>query len=453
VSDNVTVGSEVTRRLAKYIVKAEPGDLPAAVKKEGLRTLLNYVGCAVGGAKHEAVDIAVKALTPFSGLAHASLFGRAERFDIMHAAFINGLSSHVLDFDDTHLKTVIHPGGPVCSAILAYAEQFKVTGEEFLNALILGVEAECRIGNSVYPDHYDRGWHITGSTGVFGAAAAVGKLMKLDEQQMVYALGVAASQPVGLREMFGTMTKPFNPGRAAQNGLFAAFLAQGGFTSSNQPLEAKRGWCNVLSTKQDYSEITDGLGDHFEISINTYKPFACGIVIHPAIDGCAQLSAQHNLTAEDVAKVELKVHPLVLELTGKKTPQTGLEGKFSVYQSCAMAIIDRTAGERQYSDENVRNARVIALRDKVDAVVDKSIHEHQADCTITTKDGRKLHLFVENAIGSLGRPMTDKDLEDKFVGLADGILEPPRTKALIDLCWKTEELKDVAVIAQSGRAA
>jgi 2-methylcitrate dehydratase PrpD len=450
---NPVPDSEVTRKLARYIVDAQPGDLPAKVKKEGLRTLLNYVGCAVGGAKHEAVDIAVKALSPFSGVAHASLFGRAERFDIMHAAFINGLSSHVLDFDDTHLKTVIHPGGPVCSAILAYAEQFKVSGEDFLNALILGVEAECRIGNAVYPDHYDRGWHITGTAGVFGAAAAVGKLMKLDEQQMTWALGVAASQPVGLREMFGTMTKPFHPGRAAQNGLFAAFLAQGGFTSSNQALEAKRGWANVLSTKQDYSEITSGLGDHFEISINTYKPFACGIVIHPAIDGCAQLSAKYDLTADKVAKVELKVHPLVLELTGKKTPQTGLEGKFSVYHSCAMAIIDREAGERQYSDENVRSAVTIALRDKVEAVVDKAIHEHQADVTITTKDGQKLHLFVENAIGSLGRPMTDADLEAKFKGLSEGILDPPRTQALIDLCWGVETLKDVALLPKSGRAA
>ena len=450
---NSVPDSEVTRKLARYIVDAQPGDLPAAVKKEGLRTLLNYVGCAVGGAKHEAVDIAVKALLPFSGVAHASLFGRAERFDIMHAAFINGLSSHVLDFDDTHLKTVIHPGGPVCSAIIAYAEQFKVSGEDFLNALILGVEAECRIGNCVYPDHYDRGWHITGSTGVFGAAAAVGKLMKLDEQQMLYALGVAASQPVGLREMFGTMTKPFHPGRAAQNGLFAALLAQGGFTSSNQALEAKRGWCNVLSTKQDYSEITKGLGDTFEISINTYKPFACGIVIHPAIDGCAQLSTKHDLKAEDVAKVELKVHPLVLELTGKKTPQTGLEGKFSVYHSCAMAIIDREAGEHQYSDENVRSPKTIALRDKVEAVVDKAIHEHQADVTITTVKGEKLHLFVENAIGSLGRPMTNADLEAKFAGLSHDILEPARIKPLMDLCWNVEGLKDVAVLAQSGRAA
>jgi 2-methylcitrate dehydratase PrpD len=175
----------VTKTLANYIVSARYEDLPENVRKEGLRTLLNWVGVAVGGSHHETIDVAVDALRPFSGQSQASILGRRERFDVMNAAFINGVSSHIFDYDDTHLKTIIHPAGPVMSAILALAEYRPVDGRAFLNALILGVETECRIGNAVYPDHYDRGWHITGTAGVFGAAASAGKLLDLSEQQMI----------------------------------------------------------------------------------------------------------------------------------------------------------------------------------------------------------------------------------------------------------------------------
>jgi 2-methylcitrate dehydratase PrpD len=185
---------DVTRKLARYIVEAKYDDLPLNVRKEGVRTLLNWVGVAIGGSHQPAVNIAVSALTPFSGPPQASLFGRRERFDILNATFLNGVASHILDFDDTHLKTIIHPAGPVVPAILALAEFQPVNGRDFLNALVLGIETECRIGNAVYPNHYDIGWNITGTTGVFGGAAAVGKLLGLNEQQMVWALGLAASQ-------------------------------------------------------------------------------------------------------------------------------------------------------------------------------------------------------------------------------------------------------------------
>jgi 2-methylcitrate dehydratase PrpD len=364
---------EVTRILAGYIVNAKYDDLPANVRKEGVRTLLNWVGVAIGGLHHQTVDIAVSALSPFSGPAQASLFGRSERFDIMNAAFLNGVSSHIFDYDDTHLKTVIHPAGPVASAILAYAEMRPVSGRDFLNALVIGVEAECRIGNAVYPDHYNVGWHITGTTGVFGSAAAAGKLMGLSEQEMVWALGLAASQPVGLRESFGSMNKSFNPGRAAANGLFAAVLASKNYTSSNGMIEAKRGWANTISTKQDYSEILDDLGTRYEAALNTYKPFACGIVMHPAIDAAIQLRNENGLTADQIAAVDLKVNPLVLELTGKRTPKTGLEGKFSIYHAMPIALVEGAGGEKQFTDRVVNDPKVVALRARVNPIVDPSI--------------------------------------------------------------------------------
>jgi len=371
----------------------------------------------------------------------------------LNAALINGISSHVLDYDDTHSRNIIHPAGPVISAILALSEHHPVSGNEFVNALVLGVDAECRIGNSVYPKHYDVGWHITGTAGVFGAAAASGKLLGLSEQQMLWALGLAATQPVGLQEMFGSMTKSFHPGRAAQNGLTAALLASKNFTSSEQSLEAKYGWANVVSAAHNYDDITKRLGESFEISKNTYKPFACGVVMHPTIDGCIQLRNENKLSADEIDRVELRVHPLVLQLTSKKSPQTGLEGKFSIYHAASVALVEGAGGIEQFSDRTVRDRTIASLRDRVSTIVDSSLHEDQVRIAVVTKNGRRLEKFVEHAVGSLDHPMSDKDLEAKFTGLANGVLPPDRQRKLMDLCWSVEGLPKAGAVAEAASVA
>ena len=447
----VTTPADVTRILARYVLSVRYDDLPEQVRKEARRTLLNWVGCAVGGSRHETVDVAIAALAPFSGPAQATVLGRRERLDILHASLINGISSHVFDFDDTHLKTVIHPAGPVVSGLLALAEHRPMSGREFLASMVVGIETECRIGNAVYPAHYDRGWHITGTAGVFGAAAACGRGLGLSEQQMVWALGLAAAQPVGLREMFGTMTKSFHPGRAAQNGLTAALLASRGFTSSERGLKGKSGWANVLSTSRNYAEITENLGRSYEISLNTYKPFACGVVIHPTIDACLQLRNEHRLTADAIERIDLRVHPLVLELTGKKTPTTGLESKFSVYFAAALAIVVGSAGMRDFSDANATNPAIVALRDRVTASVDSTLKEEQVRATIVLKDGRRLEKFIEHVVGSVERPLTDTDLENKFRGLAEGVLPNSQTRTLIARCWEVDGLSSAADLAAAAR--
>jgi 2-methylcitrate dehydratase PrpD len=439
-----------TQVLAAYVAGAIPDNLPEHVRKEATRTFLNWVGCAVGGARHETVDIALAALSPFSGPPEASILGRSERLDVLHAALINGISSHIFDFDDTHLRTVIHPAGPVASALLAYAERRAVRGPDFINALVLGIEIECRIGNAVFPAHYDIGWHITGTCGVFGAAAAVGKLLNLDAERMAWAFGIAASQPVGLREMFGSMTKSFHPGRAAQNGMTAALLAAHGYTSSAHALEAQRGWFNVLSTTHNTAELTEALGERYEILANTYKPFACGIVIHPVIDACVQLRDQ-GIEASSIRSVTLHVHPLVLELTGKLEPQTGLESKFSVYHAAAIALIEGRGGEQQFSDRAVVDPTVIDLRRRVQAIVDPLLAPDAATVTLTFTDGRVIEKRVEHAIGSLARPMADAELEAKFSELTEGSLGAARTKQLLDLCWRVSTLDNVASIASAAR--
>ncbi|MCE2780281.1 MmgE/PrpD family protein [Limnohabitans sp.] len=424
----------ITAELAKFVAEHPSKGWSDEVEHEAHRTFLNWLGCAIGAAKHEAVESALAAVNMLAPSQQATIAGRSERVDMASAALINGISSHTFDFDDTHLKTIIHPAGPVASAVMALAETQNSTGRQVLDALVLGIDVACRMGNLVYPQHYDRGWHITGSTGTLGAAAACARLLGLNAQQTAMALGIAASQPVGLREQFGTMTKPFHPGGAARAGLMSALMAKHGFTSSPRALEAPRGWAQVLSTQYDWREAQDELGQRFEISFNAYKPFACGIVIHPSIDACAQLRAQ-GVKAEEVKSIELRVHPLVLELTGKKTPQDGLQGKFSVYHGCAVGLLFGRAGEEEFSDHIVRREDVVRLRDKVQAVVDTSVREESVYVTAHLTDGRSVKVHVEHAIGSLQKPMTDADLEGKFHDLSDPILGADRVNDILKACW------------------
>jgi 2-methylcitrate dehydratase PrpD len=440
----------VTRLLARFVVDSKWADIQEDARKEAARSIVNWVGCALGGARHETVDCALSALSELSGPRAATVLGRKERLDILHASLLNGISSHVLDFDDTHLETIIHPAGPVAPVLLALAERQAMSGADFLHAFILGVEVECRIGMSVYPWHYDQGYHITGSAGVFGAAAAAGKILGLDERQMTWALGIAATQSSGLREMFGTMCKAFHPGRAAQNGLTAALLAAKNFTSSEQGLEAPRGFAHVLSRERDFSKLTRSLGKTWEVTRNTYKPFPCGIVIHPTIDACIQLRNEHSPRPSEIEKVELRVHPLVLELTGKKTPTRGLEGKFSVYHSAAAALVRGVVGQREYSDDAVRDPEVVALRDRVTATVDPSVREEEVYARVVLDSGRVLEKHVEHVVGSLENPLSDRDLETKFRGQAEGLLSEGEIRELLSLCWSVASLPNAAAIASAS---
>ena len=440
----------VTQALARFVATHRSRGWNDAVEHEALRTFLNWVGCAIGGARHAAADAALAAMKLLQSAPQASILGRGEKCDMASAALVNGITSHVFDFDDTHLKTVIHPAGPVASALLAIAEHEGSSGREVIDALVLGVDVECRVGNCIYPDHYDRGWHITGSAGMLGGAAGAARLLKLDEKKTAMALGIAASQPIGIREQFGTHTKSFHPGAAARAGVLSALMAKTGFTSSAKSIEAPRGYAQIVSTKHDWSEITEELGSRFEISLNTYKPFACGIVIHPTIDAAAQLRAR-GVKAEDVERVELRVHPLVLELTGKKEPQTGLEGKFSVYYGFAAGLLFGRAGEGEYQDDIVRRLDVTALRRKVNATVDRAIDEAAADVTVHLKGGRKEHVHVEHAIGSLERPMSDADLEAKFHGLADPVIGAEKAAKTIAVCWKLADAKSVRALVDGAR--
>lgn len=269
---------------------------------------------------------------------------------------------------------------------------------------------------------------------------------------MQHAIGIAATQVTGLREMFGSHTKSFHPGRAAQNGLLAALLASNGYTSSLTALEAKRGWANVVSTTNNIDKYIAELGKVWEIQKNSFKPFPCGIVIHPIIDGCVQLRKdlnQQKLKLDDIERIDVQVHPLVLELTGKKTPKDGLEAKFSVFHGGAVGLVYGKAAPAEYEDSIVTSKEVVSVRDKIDARADSGVKADECYITVTIKGEKILEKHVEHAVGSLEVPMTDELLKEKFVDQCAGVLGEEGARKASDISWNLESAKDVRDIARN----
>ncbi|HEX2988190.1 MAG TPA: MmgE/PrpD family protein [Chloroflexota bacterium] len=439
-----------TRSLSEFAVRTTFDRLPTEVVRESKRCILNYLGVALGAADHQAVRLLMETIAEEGGKRQATVLGHGRRCSAIQAATINGTMSHVLDYDDTHLPTVIHPTGPVLSAALATAEWKGLSGRELIAALATGMEVELRVGSAVYPAHYDVGWHITGTAGTFGAAAAVGKLLQLSEEQMTHALGMAGAQAAGLREMFGSMTKALHVGKAASNGLLSAMLATRGFTASTEVLEGRRGFCAVTASEYDLGQITVGLGDEYLMLQNGIKPYACGVVTHPTIDGVRRLRERYRLAPNDVLEIETKIHPLVRELTGKKSPRTGLEGKFSIYFCAAIALIEGNARESQFTDEKVNRPDVIALMDRVRAQVEPGVLEDQAVVSIRTVDGRILVERVEAATGTPNNPMPDDQLMEKYLELSTRILPRDRAEQLAEQVAHMEKMEDPSGILEAA---
>ncbi|MCJ1418316.1 hypothetical protein MMC32_004663 [Xylographa parallela] len=458
-----------TLHLAKWVSSLQHSDLPEEVVNAVVKSYYNWAGCAVGGSQHPATTIAYNSLFPFFGKATSTLLGQEGMVlaDAQHAALLNGIASHVHDYDDTHLDTIIHPAGPVASALTAVAEwKGGFSGQQFLLALAAGVEAECKLGLAVWPEHYDLGWHITSTAGSIGAAIGVSKLLNMNSSQIAHAIGIAATQVTGLREMFGSHTKAFHPGRAAQNGLMAAILASNRYTSSETALEAKRGWARVVSNAKSNVEKslatwlgmdsansnglvqTNGTSStgRWEILRNSFKPYPCGIVCHPVIDGCIQVShmmKSEGLRVSEIEAVRTLVHPLVLELTGKTTPRDGLEAKFSVFHAGAVGLLYGKCTPTEYDDSVAQSAEVISIRNMIQAKAEKSLAADEAYINIQLKNGRHLEKHVEHAVGSLYKPMTDKQLTKKFVDQCRPILGS-YTEQTSNALWAIGGASDVA---------
>lgn len=438
-----------TARLAGFIAGSRWADVPVSVRHDAKRSLLNWLGCAIGGAHAPSVDLAIESLAPFSGPAQATVVNRGRRFDVATTAVINGVSSSVLDFDDTHLQTVIHPSVPVASATLALAEHLQVPGEAFMHAFIIGVEAACKVGNAISPEHYACGWHVTSTCGVIGAAAACARLLELDETQAAYAIGMAASQSAGLSEVLGSPTRMFNMGHAARSGFMAAWYASKGIASSACALEAPRGFGNAFTTRCDWSELTDTLGVTWELAANAFKPYPCGIVVHPVIDGCLLLRERHAIDARSIDRVEVTVHPAVQIIMSRPEPADGMRSKVSAEHCIAVAMVQGAAGVQQFTDAVVHDPEVTGLRRRARLLCSDAVAKDAAGVCVVMKDGTRHETFVEHAKGSAGVPLTDRELEEKFRSL----LAHGRSRAdaghMIGMLRQLETLGDAGALARA----
>ncbi|HXN67082.1 MAG TPA: MmgE/PrpD family protein [Bradyrhizobium sp.] len=438
--------SGVTESLARFIVAAQWDDIPSPVRHQAKRSLMNFFAVALAGCRTGPVDIALRSLAEFSDRKQATVVGRTERVDALSAAFLNAASANVHDFCDTHLRTVIHPTAPVAPAVLALAELRRLSGPDLLLAFILGNEVQARIGLAISPSHYDRGWHITSTCGVFGAAAGAGKLAALDERQMVWALGNAATQAAGLCECLGTPAKSLSVGNAARNGLWSALLAEKGFDGPPEPLAGVQGFYHALAETPDLSVITGGLGESWEIMATSYKPYPCGFVIHPVLDCVLDWRRDHP-TAE-VTRVVVRGNPLLAIRTDRPDISTGRESQVSVQHAVAAALVTGKAGLDQFTDTCVHDPSVQALRGKVEVERDNTFSTIAAAVEITTADGTVHKLSQAAARGSDVNPMSDHDLEQKLRTAAAGW--DPRCDAspLIAAIWALDASKDVAALVK-----
>jgi 2-methylcitrate dehydratase PrpD len=383
--------------------------LPPEVAREAKRSFINVVGTSVGASAHPGVDAILAAARELGVAELAPVPGRTHKVDVHFSALATGFAGHLDDFDDTHLATVIHPAASILAVLTALAPETRPSGADALTAFALGCESQLRVGGSISPEHYDRGWHITGTCGVIGCAVTASLLLGLDKAALTQAVSIAASMFVGQREAFGTMTKPYHPGKAASNGIAAARLAQQGVTAVDDIFEAQGGYSHSLSTKVDFDLMNGQFGERWELLFNTYKPYPCGIVAHPAIDAGLQLSAK-IADAASIESITLRCHPLVPELMGNPQPQDGLQARFSAIHGVAAALCDKQVGLAQYEDARVVQDDVRAVRALTKLMPDASVNRDEVYIEAKLKDGTIVKDHVEHARGSLARPLTDDEL-------------------------------------------
>jgi 2-methylcitrate dehydratase PrpD len=433
--------------LADFIAGIASTDV-ARQSHEAKRSILNFFATALGSANDPAVTGAVRTLLPFSGAATSTIIGRPERLDAMGAAFVNAISANLLDFDDTHLDTIIHPAAPVAAPVLALAQARGFSGQAVLTAFILGVEVECRVGNAVSPGHYARGWHITSTCGVFGAAAACAWLLGLSAGKIADAIGIAASQSAGIVENLPTAAKNVSVGNAARNGLFAALLAAEGYSASPRAIEGRLGWARAMGDEPDVGRLTGGLGNTWEIAKNTYKPYPAGIVFHAVIDACFKLRARMNRRVDDIGFITVQGSALLLA-RGDRPVRNERDARVSIHHCVACALLLGAAGVAEFSDAIVFRPDIAALRQKVAAVLDASLPDGAARVTIQLTSGETFSEVVMTAKGSLADPLSDGDIEAKLrdcvrLGGSDWDID-----RIIDDVWRLDTLADVSSLMRT----
>ena len=458
----------LTQEVASFVNKTFYRDVAPEVIDRARGFILDGLGVMVAGSTEKGSRILHDYIRRMGGAGEATALGSRFRAPAAKAALANGVSGHAMDYDDTQLSTskeavyglLTHPTTPVLSAVLAVGEREGISGKEMLLAYILGVEVECRIADAIDPRHYQAGFHSTATIGGLGAAMAAGKILRLKEEPLLRTLGLAASMASGLRENFGTMTKPLHAGRAAENGVTAAELAARGFTSAINIIEARRGLFNAMAGGGDASKIAGRLGNpYFMVEPGiSIKPYPSGSLSHPAQDVILDLVKQHDLHAGEIDSVVVGTNSNVPNALIYPMPKTSLEGKFSIPFCMAIAIVERKAGIAQFTDRKVRDPRVVEMMKRVTLVVDPELEalgydQVRSRVQVKLKDGRTVEGRADVARGHPEKPMSWDELAEKFRDCCRLALPRANAEEAIGLVAGLDKLKSIAPLigALGGR--
>ncbi len=439
----------VTALLSEYICQTKLENLPEAVRHEGVRAFVNWVGCAAGGSHEPDVEMMVDVLSEFNGAGSSVLVGHARRLDAPNAAFINSMSSSALAYNDTHYATVAHPTSPVAAALLAWAARQPMSGAAMLHALILGIEIQCRIGNVLCqpPATSAVGFSMQGLLGTFGAAVALGKFLGLDEKQMAMNIGHAGNQASGVRQAQSSMGSHYTPGHAARCGVMAAIVSKRDFTCCENMIEGPKGFAVSFSTNPNLDAALAGLGTDFELSQLAYKPYPSGFVIHPVIDACLDIAKTHKLAPADIGRIEIVVHPLTIKLTDIVNPRDRGEALVSYQHWTAISLMQGAAGIAQVTDEIVRDPGVAALRAKVKAVPQETMGKEAAEVRVFMRNGETIEARTDRCRGAEGRPLTDDDISAKTLDQLKMHFAADKAERILRDAWRITDSPDAASFA------
>ena len=438
-----------TSELAEFLERTRFDDIPENVREHTKLCILDWLGAALAGSVERPGKISRSLVRELGGKPESTIVGAGWKSNCANAALANGISGHTVELDDVNDVALIHPAAAVMPAALAVAERCGSKGRDLIASVVLGYETEVRLGAAMIPSHYDY-WHTTGTCGTFGAAVAAGKLLGLNKKQMIHALGIAGTQAAGLVETFGTMSKPLNPGRAAQSGVLAALLAQKGFTSTERILDSSIGYCYAASRQPKLNEITEQLGTRYAVLKTCFKCHAsCGHT-HGAIDALQTIVSQSGLKPETVEQIMVETYPIAVNVVGNKPePITASEAKFNLNYCLAAAFLFGRVGLEEFTEQRMSDPRVRELSKKVVVNVSQEFANAvlgSARVTVHDSRGGQMSVKVDVPKGYPENPLTAEELKQKFIGLARIALPMRQVENLIK---KVESLDSIRVSSLS----
>jgi 2-methylcitrate dehydratase PrpD len=444
-----------TARLADFLVSISFADLPADAIDAAKIFVLDLIGCSLGAQRTDEVRVAAEVTKHLGGTPECSVLGHDFRTSCQNAAFLNGISSHVIELDDTHRSSITHVGAAVIPAALAIAERDKVDGTAFLASVVVGYEACLRVANAVQPSHWRRGFLSMGTCGTFGAAAAAGHLRGLDATRLRDAFGLSGIQAAGLNSSIygeGDMGKRLCPGHAAATGILSVLYAERGFTGSRNIFEQRKGFCESFADEYDVSRITADLGKVWEINRTSLKPYSCCRYNHASIDALLDILRTESVSATDIAEVKVRTYDIAVTNRPHRThPKTLFDAKMSIPFCLAVVAYKGGGGESAFTEDLITDSALQSFAEKVVVEADPQMsqafpREWPAETQVELKDGRRFLRHVAYPKGEPEAPMSRTEIENKFRELADVAIRPAAADRVIAAVWDLERHQGVSQI-------